>query len=337
MLVKIFRLGSARAINRCYISDCVPVKLRMQASAAFVSASALGMASGPAVAFLQETDFKINKFTFNKVILSGWVMATAWFIHLLLLWLYFREPSHDPDQDLAAADTSNRAEHPVHSDISESLLLSLEPQQEDEDEDSECDGEKESPAVSRKPVTSIWLACRLLTPSLKVQQFVYFMLKYVMEALFAGSGVITTYYFSRSTGNVSIFLACLGLTVLPVNVIVGSYMTRFFKERQVLLASEIMCHNVYSALITFVFAEVLEGVNLSLLSRIMSSRLSQGTYNAGLLSTEAGTLARAFADVTLTLVGFMGQDKLLNITLFSSLILCIPSIIGTYFIYNSLY
>ncbi|KAK6920205.1 Major facilitator superfamily, partial [Dillenia turbinata] len=336
-------LGSARAVNRRYISECVPVKLRMQASAAFVSASALGMASGPAVAFLLETDFKIYKFTFNEVTLPGWLMATAWFVYLLLLWLYFREPNRDSDQDLAAANTSNGVEHIVHNDISEPLLFSVEPQQEDEDDDPECDGGKESLADSHKPVTSISLACRLLTPSVKVQLFVYFMLKYVMEALLAGSSVITTYYFSWTTSNVSIFLACLGLTVLPVNVVVGSYMTRFFEERQVLLASEIMVcmgillnfqsfipyslpQYVCSALITFVFSEVLEGVNLSLLSRIMSSRLSRGTYNGGLLSTEAGTLARVFADVTLTLVGFMGQDKLLNITLFPSLFLCILSI-----------
>ncbi|CAI9288423.1 unnamed protein product [Lactuca saligna] len=43
-------LGSARAVNRRYISDCVPLKIRMQATAGFVGASALGMACGPALA-----------------------------------------------------------------------------------------------------------------------------------------------------------------------------------------------------------------------------------------------------------------------------------------------
>ncbi|KAK6158124.1 hypothetical protein DH2020_005438 [Rehmannia glutinosa] len=50
------------------------------------------------------------------------------------------------------------------------------------------------------------------------------------------------------------------------------------------------------------------GVNLSLLSRVMSSRLSRGTYNGGLLSTEAGTLARVVADATITLAGFLGES-----------------------------
>lgn len=87
-----FRLGSARAVNRRYISDCVPLKLRMQASAGFVSASALGMACGPALACLFQTDFKIYKFTFNQETLPGWIMALAWLVYLLWLWISFREP-----------------------------------------------------------------------------------------------------------------------------------------------------------------------------------------------------------------------------------------------------
>ncbi|KAH9615412.1 hypothetical protein KSS87_019294, partial [Heliosperma pusillum] len=94
---------------------------------------------------------------------------------------------------------------------------------------------------------------------------------------------------------------------------------------------------VFSGLIMFVSAEVLEGVNLSLLSRVMSSRLSRGTYNGGLLSTEAGTLARVVADATITLIGLMGVRNLLNLTLLPSLLICIGSIIATCCTYNTLY
>ncbi|PKI36954.1 hypothetical protein CRG98_042655 [Punica granatum] len=175
-----------------------------------------------------------------------------------------------------------------------------------------------------------------------------------MEILLAESSVVTEYYFIWSTNTVAIFLACLGLTVLPVNIIVGSYISNIFEERQVLLASEIMVcvgillsfqimipysvpQYVGSALITFVSAEVLEGVNLSLLSRVMSSRLSRGTYNGGLLSTEAGTLARVIADGTITLSGYLGEHWLLNATLLPTLFICIASITATCFTYNSLY
>jgi len=79
------------------------------------------------------------------------------------------------------------------------------------------------------------------------------------------------------------------------------------------------------------------GVNLALLSRVMSSRLSRGTYNGGLLSTEAGTIARVIADGTITLGGYLGDSRLLNATLLPSLLICISSILATFYTYNSLY
>ena len=79
------------------------------------------------------------------------------------------------------------------------------------------------------------------------------------------------------------------------------------------------------------------GVNLSLLSRVMATRLARGTFNGGLLSTEAGTLARVIADGTITLAGYLREDQLLNVTLLPSLVICIVSIAATFFTYNTLY
>ncbi|CAN0921357.1 SPX domain-containing membrane protein At4g22990 [Linum grandiflorum] len=270
-------LGSARAVNRRYISDCVPLKFRMQASAGFVSASALGMASGPALACLFQTNFKIYNLTFNEATLPGWFMACLWLLYLLLLWFSFREPP--PFSNPVAVQRINSGPlgiEAVENGSSQPLLLESEAKYRDEDEDHELeDGEGDSEA-SHEPVTSIISAYQLLTPPVKVQLFVYFMLKYAMEILLAESSLITGYYFIWSTRSVAIFLACLGLTVLPVNVVVGSYISNIFEERQVLLASEIMvcigillsfhvlvpysaAQYVGSALITFVSAEVLEG------------------------------------------------------------------------------
>ncbi|KAL6986154.1 hypothetical protein U1Q18_019522 [Sarracenia purpurea var. burkii] len=348
--------GSARAVNRRYISDCVPLKIRMQASAGFVSASALGMACGPALAGLLQTNFKIYKITFNQDTLPGWVMAAAWLIYLLWLCISFKEPWRETEekhvpQGWNADEGHNDA---LENGLAKPLLLGSEDNQQDEDVDQECDISEEAPEESRLPATSIASAYRLLTPSVKVQLLIYFMLKYAMEILLSESSVITTYYFNWSTSSVAIFLACLGLTVLPVNIFVGSYISNMFEDRQILLASEIMVcigillsfhiiipysvpQYVCSGLVMFVFAEVLEGVNLSLLSRVMSSRLSRGTYNGGLLSTEAGTIARVVADGTITLAGYLGESRLLNATLLPSLLICISSIIATFYTYNSLY
>lgn len=59
------------------------------------------------------------------------------------------------------------------------------------------------------------------------------MLKYAMEILLAESSVITTYYFNWDTSTVAIFLAILGITVLPVNAAIGSYISNMFEDRYV--------------------------------------------------------------------------------------------------------
>ncbi|CAI9771761.1 unnamed protein product [Fraxinus pennsylvanica] len=374
--------GSARAVNRRYISDCVPIKIRMQASAGFVSASALGMACGPALAGLLQTKFRIYNITFNQDTLPGWVMALAWLFYLIWLWISFREPAHEavvinvPEEAHADSNYQQEASTSVtatqatsarsaaaaasvgndnlEKSLAQPLLLSTAKNEQDEEDDRECDESEEASEESSRPANSLASAYRLLTPSIKVQLLIYFMLKYAMEILLSESSVVTTYYFGWTTSRVSIFLACLGLTVLPVNVVVGSYISNMFEDRQILLASEIVVllgillsfqifipysvpQYVCSGLIMFVSAEVLEGVNLSLLSRVMSSTLSRGTFNGGLLSTEAGTLARVVADGTITLAGYLGESKLLNATLLPSLLICVASIIATCCTYNSLY
>ncbi|XP_019097042.1 PREDICTED: SPX domain-containing membrane protein At4g22990-like [Camelina sativa] len=215
-------LGSARVINRRYISDCVPLKLRMKASAGFVSASALGMACGPALACFFQTNFKICNLTFNENTLPGWFMASAWLVFLLLLWIYFKEPEREDVVPQKGPSTSSLGT--LDENIAAPLLLKCEAKQKTIYEDENCEED-------RKPVNSIISAYRLLPPSVKVQLFVYFMLKYAMEILVAESSVITSYYFSWQTNAVAIFLACLGLTVLPVNVIVGHHFSNMFEER----------------------------------------------------------------------------------------------------------
>lgn len=78
----------------------------MQASAGFVSASALGMACGPALAGLLQTNFKIYKLTINQDTLPGWVMSAAWLIYLVWLCISFREPAHEPVEN-PTTQTSN--------------------------------------------------------------------------------------------------------------------------------------------------------------------------------------------------------------------------------------
>ncbi|KXG19185.1 hypothetical protein SORBI_3010G019000 [Sorghum bicolor] len=271
-------MGSARAVNRRYISDCVPARIRMQASAGFVSASALGMACGPALAGLLQWKFKIYMVTFNQSTLPGWVMAVAWLLYLVWLWVSFKEPNRATEVDEASQNPASGQTVDIgrlENGLAQPLLTdSVDKQNEDEDE--EVDDSEEAADDSRKPATSIGSAYRLLTPSVKVQLLIYFMLKYAMEILLSESSVVTNHYFSWNTSAVAIFLAILGLTVLPVNALVGTYISNMFEDRQLLMVSQItllvgiifsfkvtstysVVQYVVSALVTFVSAEVLEG------------------------------------------------------------------------------
>ncbi|GFZ01219.1 major Facilitator Superfamily with SPX (SYG1/Pho81/XPR1) domain-containing protein [Actinidia rufa] len=288
-------------------------KLACRLQPGFVSASALGMACGPALAGLLQTNFKIYKLTFNQDTLPGWVMSIAWLIYLLWLWIAFKEPLHETEEKHGpeGVNADQKQSDVLEKGLVQPLLLGSQDNQQAEDADQECDGSEEAPEKSRLPATSVASVYRLLTPSVNVQLLIYFMLKYAMEILLAESSVITTYYFCWSTSSVAIFLAYLGLTVLPVNIVVGTYIATCLKTGILLSFHIIIPYSVpqyvCSGLIMFVFAEVLEGVNLSLLSRVMSSRLSRGTYNGGLLSTEAGTIARVIADATITVAGYLGD------------------------------
>ncbi|XVF51566.1 hypothetical protein PTKIN_Ptkin04bG0194900 [Pterospermum kingtungense] len=159
-------LGSARAVNRRYISDCVPLKIRMQASAGFVSASALGMACGPALAGILQTNFKIYKFTFNAETLPGWVMAVAWLVYLIWLWISFKEPPHDFEENNSPHASAPAENNALEKGLKQPLLITSEEKQE-HDDDPEGDGSEEAPEESRQPATSIVSAYRLLTPSVK--------------------------------------------------------------------------------------------------------------------------------------------------------------------------
>ncbi|KAG0486131.1 hypothetical protein HPP92_008226 [Vanilla planifolia] len=402
-------MGSARAVNRRYISDCVPLKIRMQASAGFVSASALGMALwacscrgcfklilsyilSPLIKLHYQVrglhsflcvGHKISShlhlcflqppclcsycwLCLSPFMTATWMDDAKQFLdvdgdsfsrlqdasYLLVTVLSFK-PSFCPYMTvLIPVKTEHAGVEGLESGIAQPLLLSSEDNENEKGE--ECDDSEEGSEDSRKSATSFGSAYKLLTPSVKVLLLIYFMLKFGMEILLSESSVVTSYYFNWRTGSVAIFLATLGLTVLPVNAIVGTYLSNMFEDRQILIASEIMmlvgialsfhvtktytvAQYVCSALITFVSAEVLEGVNLSLLSQVMSSRLARGTYNGGLLSTEAGTLARVVADAAITLAGYLGEGKLLNATLLPSFLIAVLSIAATMLTFNSLF
>jgi MFS family permease len=357
-------LGGARAINRRYISDHVPIKQLTSASAAFVSASALGMAVGPAIAsLLSSVDFKFYGAPVNFVTAPGWIMTWLWGLYLVLVLLFFKEPRRSPpvvQPSVPRAASSETKLAGKLEDGSQSLMLTAPlladsaPAQDMTDEE-ECEGD-DSNCGDDKAVETVGELLKELTLPIRILLWIYFMLKFASEILISECSILTGYYFNWTTTQVGLFLGLLGLTVLPISAVVGNYISNIYEDRLVVLWSQIftavgvvaifcfspwLAYSPYqyiaAAILIFVSTNVLEGVNMSLLSKVMSPRLSMGVFNCGLLSTEAGTLARALADGLISVVGRGGQANLLNFTMIPTLSIVVYTTIYTWVGYYTLY
>ncbi|XP_024536249.1 SPX domain-containing membrane protein At4g22990 [Selaginella moellendorffii] len=336
-------LGGARAINRRYLMDHVPVKHLTNVSASFVIASSLGMAAGPALAsLLIKLDFQMLGFPVNQFTAPGWVMLLLWGIYLIVSLFAFKEPkrlsvNHDTENQVHSAFVDDGSDS--GSGITDPLL-----------------GEETVPAKGRKPAGTISELFRAINTPVQILLLVYFMLKFAVEMLVSESGIISEFYFQWSSSQVGYFLGALGLAVLPICAVVANYISNTFADRVVIFWTEILialgvianiCYYplfryttvqyVASAIVIFLSTNVLEGVNMSLLSKVMPSRLSRGVFNCGFLSTEAGTLARALSDGLISLAGKAGMEYLLIVTMIPTLVLVLATIACTWIGYYTLY
>lgn len=113
------------------------------------------------------------------------------------------------------------------------------------------------------------------------------------------------------------FMAIMGAVVLPANVFVSSLM-RDCEDRTVMMRLSylsllflfILFHTglleytlvqyIIGAISLFACLNALEGIIMSLLSKLVSPELAKGTFNSGLLATEAGTFGRVIGDLAIT-------------------------------------
>mmetsp|Transcript_6184 Transcript_6184/g.12721 ORF Transcript_6184/g.12721 Transcript_6184/m.12721 type:complete len:130 (+) Transcript_6184:343-732(+) len=68
------------------------------------------------------------------------------------------------------------------------------------------------------------------------------------------------------------------------------------------------------SLMIVVFSNMVEGPNMSLLSKVIPKSWRKGFLNVGLLATEAATLGRTVGDAYLALCGAGGLENQLNYT-----------------------
>jgi MFS family permease len=316
--------GSARSINRRYIADTFGRSERTAASAAFVTAGALGMAAGPAIASLLHLLAQDSVSLYFQVENApGWFMFGVWTIYLTCLILFFEDPprKHQEEKASAVVEMTTNEAKPLLGNGGDNRII----------------GDVEPP---------LWKNVAVMTTF-----HVYFVLKLVLECVLSSSSILTDFYFDWSGTFSGIYLAILGLLMLPANFVVA-HLARVYDDRELVIGFQVImtlgcivilqfgryspAQYIAGSVILFLSTNALEGPNMSLLSQTIPKSWSKGILNVGLLATEAGTLGRAVGDVYLTACGSNGMEHMLNNTFGSMGVLSFVTLLVSLYFYDSL-
>eukprot|EP01135_Chromosphaera_perkinsii_P002596 Nk52_evm112s224 gene=Nk52_evmTU112s224 len=322
----IIGLGASRGLNRRYINDVVRLQDRTKHCAYFVASSTMGMASGPATAaLLSKVEFYWGDFHIDEVTAPGWLMGFVWFVFIIFAYIYFEDPEN-------IKMLKERKEKPEEAEVM--IPKSYESGSPDSDGEEEIAGS---------------LSWKMIGP-MTICLFFYTALKTSQDGFQASTPIATLVYFGWGPLELGLFLGGLGLSVLPLNLVVGVISAKF-SDRQLILATQIltftglvllvnfgeqhemaMWHYMTGALLYFVSVQVLEGVTMSLISKVIPPALATGFWNAGFLTTEAGTLGRALGDFLVAFAGSGGKSHVQNntcvpmaIVMFIAIIICITN------------
>ena len=152
---------------------------------------------------------------------------------------------------------------------------------------------------------------------------ILFLLKLVQQAYLDSLPLFSGKLYGWTSSQAGLMLAVFGLTVIPVNTVVGQ-ISDHVSDRGLnavtLLITAVGCGLLMcggrpvwmyflGGTLVFMCTVILEGSGMSLMSKIMHPSLARGTWNAGLMSTEAGTLGRLTGNLCLSVVSrFTGVD-----------------------------
>jgi MFS family permease len=249
----------------------------------------------------------------------GWFMFGIWMIYLICLVYYFEDPP--------------KKKEALHKTTMSSLALN-------KDEIGHLLGNGTTtanhPASLKEP--PIWCNVPVM-----VTFTLYFVLKLILEGVLSATAILTDYYFGWHSGLVGIYLAGLGLLVLPANACVA-LLAQSYDDREFIVGIQLfmflgcisilqyttvypLWQYIIASIILFISTNALEGPNMSLLSKTIPPSWSKGIFNVGLLATEAGTLGRAIGDVLLTIFGSAGLEHLLNRTFGSLAVLSFGTLV----------
>jgi hypothetical protein len=171
-----------------------------------------------------------------------------------------------------------------------------------------------------------------VTVEVQVILLVYLVNKVGQELVVSSAPMLTKVLFHWTNEAVGYYMAIIGAFVVPTNIIVHS-MVKEADERDTLKTLTILamvgvalvCYlpimGDYTLLqyllgttLCFTMLNAIEGVVMSLLSKLIAPELAKGTFNSGLLATEAGTLGRVVGDMMITVLadGALSSTELVN-------------------------
>jgi MFS family permease len=274
-------LGGPRMIHRRYLSVYVTVKARTKWSTLYVFGTALGMSLGPFLAAqLYQVSTTFLGFSVNRFNCAGLVMGCVWGIFFVLVYLKFQEP---PEHR-----TSNVVSDPrIEKDVNNVIPVSI----------------------------SLWAL---------------FFPKMLQECMIISASVVTKEEFDWDGKSTAIFIAIVTLVVCPVHFVIGAT-SKYIEDRKFMIVALSLCLFGSFILIDFddlnivqytigafflnLATNLSDGVSTSLTSKVLPPRINRGTFNSGLLSTTAGSVGRAMADIVVGLASNLDEDEVEN-TLF---------------------
>lgn len=306
-------LGSARTVNRRYIADFVRKAARTKASAAFVTCSAAGMALGPllAVPMARVPTVQLGFITFNSITAGAYVMSLIWLVFLAVTIFCFEEPP-------IRADAIDHSKDSIPESTLQQPLLSDPPSPGgvESGQTAELDNDFISPAKIKTTAAPKIPSMRSTLQPMIATFCILFLLKLVQQAYLDSLPLFSGKLYGWSSSQAGLMLAVFGLTVIPVNTAVGQ-ISDHVSDRGLnavtLFITAVGCGLLMcggrpvwmyflGGTLVFMCTVILEGSAMSLMSKIMHPSLARGTWNAGLMSTEAGTLGRLTGNLCLSLV-----------------------------------
>lgn len=154
--------------------------------------------------------------------------------------------------------------------------------------------------------------------------YLLFLLKLVQQGSLSGAPIFIGPLTAWDSSHIGTFLA-LSALAMTIPSFGGGYLTRYIRDRSLVLvtvamlvggtflfivpqfsgvASQITEWRYFSGFfILYVATILLEGVAMSLMSKVMSPLLTKGFWNAGLLATEAGSIGRLMGNMALMIMG----------------------------------